>query len=497
LFFSLEEYLHEMAGDLGVHGLNHNNQDSLNFSEAALVLQNSSSVYSRKVEYLYSLVLQVHEELITNSGSKSDMDGNNANRKTALDLELEEFTNYDAHMQFLLLDDVLPTDETGGKINLQRQQQDNETAVRDVGASFATSRSNTRLSLGTTLTDRSGVDGRGTAHRFGFATLQDAGRLRLIDGKCDLGQDGILIVPGAGGAAKLQRDTILPSDATGPIPTQSIHDDAIARTGYFGDNQSDGAGDGFSLDDDGGGLALAGDDGSVANHDETRKAAPKASGKAIGNKPKADDPWTLLDPHSQGPPAFKRRPLRIGKSIKLPYGVEELPSHIVTGAWTRPQLLPSVRIEGDAEKSRYNQRSIVLDTLAAKLANQQNGAPMALPEIPLDGLVFGDEFAYIVKANSIRRAKQRKAAIKLSKDIEQEVLEEEDEQGYFFNNDCYGSPALGAEADDGSFVNDGDDDAFGGGMQLADDCDSSAGRDGTGTNCSLRAGLCVQALLDI
>jgi Condensin II complex subunit CAP-H2 or CNDH2, N-terminal/Condensin II complex subunit CAP-H2 or CNDH2, C-term len=492
-----------MAGDLGVHGLNHNNHDSLNFSEAALVLQNSSSVYSRKVEYLYNLVLQVHEELITNSGSKNDKDGNNSNRKTALDFELEEFTNYDEHMQFLLLDDVLPTDDTGGKINLPRQQ-DNETAAKDVGASFATSRSNTRLSLGTTLADRSASDGRGIAHRFGFGTIQDAGRLRLIDGKCELGQDGILIVPGAGagGAAMRQRGTAPPtpfSDSMRPNPSHCSFDNASARNVYFGDNQSVGEGNNFSLDDDGGGYAPAGDEDG-ADHNETQHAqmtaAPKAEGKAAGSKPKKADPWTLLDPHCQGPPAFKRRPLRIGKTIKLPHGVEKLPSQIVTGAWTKPQsLLPSIRSERVAKKPRCYQRSIVLDTLEAKLANQRNEAHYALPEIPLDGLVFGDEFAYIVKANAIRRAKQRKAEIKLFKDMEQEVLDEEDEQGYFFKNDCYGSPAFGAPEDDGCIMNDSDDDAFGSGMQLADDVDSPAGRHGTGTNCRLLARLCVQTLL--
>ncbi len=38
-----------------------NQRHSLNFAEAALLIQNSASVYSRKVEYLYNLVHQTLE----------------------------------------------------------------------------------------------------------------------------------------------------------------------------------------------------------------------------------------------------------------------------------------------------------------------------------------------------------------------------------------------------------------------------------------------------
>jgi len=56
----LEEYLlkicsGEVTGEDGAH--------SVNFAEAALLLQGSVQVYSRKVEYLYSLVLHALEFL--------------------------------------------------------------------------------------------------------------------------------------------------------------------------------------------------------------------------------------------------------------------------------------------------------------------------------------------------------------------------------------------------------------------------------------------------
>ncbi|KAG8080352.1 hypothetical protein GUJ93_ZPchr0007g3101 [Zizania palustris] len=69
---SLEEYLvkicsGEIKGDDGAH--------SVNFAEAALLLQGSVQVYSRKVEYLYSLVLNALEFL---SQKKQDQENSSA-----------------------------------------------------------------------------------------------------------------------------------------------------------------------------------------------------------------------------------------------------------------------------------------------------------------------------------------------------------------------------------------------------------------------------------
>jgi len=54
----LEEYLSEVAK---ITYFFDNQRHSLNFAEAALLIQNSASVYSRKVEYLYNLVHQTLE----------------------------------------------------------------------------------------------------------------------------------------------------------------------------------------------------------------------------------------------------------------------------------------------------------------------------------------------------------------------------------------------------------------------------------------------------
>ena len=63
----LEEYLHELEGltvSFGANGVS-----NLNFAEAALLIQGSAVVYSRKVEYLYSLIYHALDVLSAKSAS--------------------------------------------------------------------------------------------------------------------------------------------------------------------------------------------------------------------------------------------------------------------------------------------------------------------------------------------------------------------------------------------------------------------------------------------
>lgn len=107
LFFSLnslEDYLQDIIGHLDDHhGDSMDESDEPpNFAQAALLLQNSSHVYSRKVEYLYSLVYAALDDL-------AGVTSNNKNQRSrTADASIDEFNNFDQDMQFLLLDDVLP-----------------------------------------------------------------------------------------------------------------------------------------------------------------------------------------------------------------------------------------------------------------------------------------------------------------------------------------------------------------------------------------------------
>ncbi len=61
----LEEYLHELEGLTVTFGAN--GASNLNFAEAALLIQGSAVVYSKKVEYLYSLIYHALDVLSAKS----------------------------------------------------------------------------------------------------------------------------------------------------------------------------------------------------------------------------------------------------------------------------------------------------------------------------------------------------------------------------------------------------------------------------------------------
>ena len=63
----LEEYLDELdAVNISFDG----GKTSLNFAQAALVIQGSAIIYSRKVEYLYSLIYQTLDMITTQAKKK-------------------------------------------------------------------------------------------------------------------------------------------------------------------------------------------------------------------------------------------------------------------------------------------------------------------------------------------------------------------------------------------------------------------------------------------
>ncbi|XP_068663199.1 condensin-2 complex subunit H2 [Aristolochia californica] len=93
----LEDYLLKIcSGEIS------NDEDgnlSINFAEAALVIQGSIQVYSRKVEYLYSLVLHALEFI---SQKRQDQQENNPNEHN----ERESFAFGEENEEFLGLDEV-------------------------------------------------------------------------------------------------------------------------------------------------------------------------------------------------------------------------------------------------------------------------------------------------------------------------------------------------------------------------------------------------------
>jgi condensin-2 complex subunit H2 len=368
---------------------------SLNFAQAALLLQQSSVIYSGKVDYLYSSTNKMQEDLVMQYGV--DAGNKRGGRKsTGIDPEIEAFLNYDPHQDFLPLNDVLPIDHTdeGTKINLS------ESAGLEENLNLSTTAM--RLSIGTTRRaswDSSLLDQSArvnvAAQRALFGTL-DAGTLHLVGGACDIGQDGVLRIPGG-----------------------SIYEPSMAEHGN--DNRGSG-----SMDTNDGNDSFGGDDGvgfELAAHDDNESLAGEAGNESNNDQPvelgkrvtfapvppptkapegqqRKVDHWELLDRDT--PDGRTVRPLRIGKTIVLPEGVDKPPSEYVPGSRTG-RLGRSNRVAGIRPYQTYN--SHITETFHVTLGKRTYDSRSQ----SVSGLAFGNEFAYIAEETAKRKAEEKRA----------------------------------------------------------------------------------------
>jgi hypothetical protein len=476
---SLEEYLQDLAGfsslaqsqDDTVAGgepsassqsFTSTSTTTPNFAHAALILQNSSSVYGRKVEYLHGLVYKALNEFFKSTSSTN----NKESRRKSTDAAIEEFYGFDPHMDFLLLDDVVPEDMTNqkSKINLKEEDDDDldldhqEQQQQLGGCSPPNNQSmqnRTRLSLGglsVTRVERSsttiGVGGiASSAQQRALLGALNNGSLRLFNGRCDVGDDGVLLMPGsqsssATTATAMEHDgggrrSLFGNEAVMPIDLPQLEKDE-----YDDDDDHSNDGAGFEMQDD-------------DNHEEPPPRALEEDGEqvhsvvvavplqqrqqgtdkrvAFQEPKKRADPWALLDPHSSET-TQKPKALRKGKTYRLPDGIDQPPSECVTGARTR--RMPQRRLPSTQQEVRL---SLVVETFRAHLHKQGDA-----PKIPMNGLMFGGEFAYIAKETAKKRAATRREQRKLQDQQQQqqpyddghEVYEEdEDGGGYDFGGE--------------------------------------------------------------
>lgn len=340
-----------------------------NFAEAALVLQNSSNVYSRKVDYLHKYAFSLQEELTKKKTT----------RKTGMDQQVEDFLNFDPHMNFLPLDDVLPIDSI--KINRHRDLP-----------TTTTPRSNTnsqRLSLSQRLstskrhsssnTTGSHLDKTDTA--VSLRTLNSMSSLRLTNGSCDMNEEGVLWMPGSQ-SSKSPAVSSLSLDGVGGDTTTHAHHDSFDHTGADATFDDDNDGGGFAMNDDD--VPMEDDNtGQEANNLETVAAQKKRVTFAVGdiaadNDEPPPDPWEMLD--RDVPDTVKPRSLRIGQTIVLPPNIFDVPSNGVTGSRTR-----------------------------RKVTNRPPPPrPGFMSVIPLQGLAYGTEFEYIQREFLKRQQQERR-----------------------------------------------------------------------------------------
>jgi condensin-2 complex subunit H2 len=467
---------------------NNNNNDVPNFAHAALILQNSSNVYSRKVEYLYSLVYKALDEFFNASkmalsSSSSNKNGGNRKSKT-VDADVDEFFDFDPNEYFMLLDDVVPEDLslTHRKINLKEDIDDDDNGINGIGGigrdrssgvsssgGGANNRNNvTRLSLGglsVTRLERSTVGGtlsstssKSVQQQRALLGILNNGSLRLMAGHCDVGDDGILLMPGSQssrpsiGGCDTDDCLMMTTNGGGLLLGDGNNNEQLPGDGIDGgprslfgtdnhhfdnDDDHDNDGQGFEMNDDydndndnenendnDGGMMKSGamdieeiqtnvfinkDGGTaaLASSSSTKRVAFAESSiheddvERKHQKKKKIDPWALLDPHSMGDSSYKLKPLKKGKTYRLPDGILQPPSECVTGASTTKCNI-----------SQPDRRSLFAPpTLRPSLAVESYRIAMGKQfedVVSYRGLAYGDEFLYIAKENAkIRTAKRR------------------------------------------------------------------------------------------
>lgn len=407
-----------------------------------MLLHNSSNVYSRKVEYLYTLVYNALENLVTSNQSSSRLN------KKKVDAEIQEFEEFDPQVQFLLLDDVIPTDVTNQKIDLPSPSQRDSL---DINQQVPLSAS--RLSLGgamsATVLDKSAVAAAATV---GFLTSSD-GTLSILNKQTESGEDGLFRMRGTASliernkrsrlnsfgtpsndvnlSMNMEVDTYQPVESDQPIPM----DDGDGIDAYGADNDNDGPG--FQLADE---------------TDDFHSTQPNLNNDETQRKTSKPPAWELLDPHDAG--ATKGRPLRVGKSYELPPGLDQTPSDCVTGSRTKQKqhqaYQPPLKSKG------HDPVHIATTTFKATMSRQarddssfdESMSGNQLRDFK-KGLAYGNEFAYIAKATAKRKAAERRERRKVLQGNPVSVVPQR-------NDD----EIMGL--DDGAFDYGGDDDSYGG-----------------------------------
>lgn len=355
-----------------------------NFTQAALLLQNSSGVYSRKVEYLHGLVYQALEHYSQGGSSMQTAHGNGNKKKTTrsatavADADLDDFYAFDPHQDFLLLDDVLPLDLQGSKINLPLSQQITITAEephleqphqsqpRNSLSRFSlTTSTNTRnnnnnnnsLLLNHTKQHASGTSLSGSMA--GLPSSQNSGGgsshmgpLRLMDTACHVSEhNGLLLWPGLGPPPPAFANAATTAASAGDANhNDAVNDDNSVMMMMVNDDGND------DDDKEGDGFVMAGDDDNDNVPEQPSSPPAQQDHTAIINNASTvppdnnNDPpappattnthWTLLDPYGVTTTTTMAKPqrprkLKVGKTLRLPAGSSELPSQCVTGASTR------------------------------------------------------------------------------------------------------------------------------------------------------------------
>ncbi|XP_062447594.1 condensin-2 complex subunit H2 isoform X2 [Rhea pennata] len=291
---------------------------TMNFIEAALLIQGSACIYSKKVEYLYSLVYQALDFISNKKREKQPSsvgeDGKDADASFGTEEE-----------EFLSLDDIRDTSQAS--VDMRKDYQPNTvdivplTPMALVPPEEAEKRNNPLFSRkGEILASRKDFRmNTCTPHATGAFMLELAGlsptcflQERRHEGNPDR----------AVGALGDGKEPTRLSTCGAPIPVLNFSEDGGAA----------GPDDDNNCDDD---LPVAPEDNvemtpAVDEHIEPQRSAPQAKGyvlrdRAAAEDPKAHikemlDPWQSLDPFGDS----EDKPFKKGRPFVVPRGLDEV-----------------------------------------------------------------------------------------------------------------------------------------------------------------------------
>ncbi|KAI6079939.1 Condensin-2 complex subunit H2 [Aix galericulata] len=290
---------------------------TMNFIEAALVIQGSACIYSRKVEYLYSLVYQALDFISNKKREKQPCSVGEDGRDADATFGTEE-------VEFLSLDDI--KDSSEGSVDMRKDQQPSAvnivplTPMSLVPPEEAEKRNNPLFShKGEVLASRKDFRmNTCTPHATGAFMLELAGLLPT--GLQDWHHEGSI---GAAGA----QSSVLGGDreplhlGAGATPVQALN---------FSED-----GGAAGPDDSGDDLPMVPEDNvemapAADEHIEAQRGAPQPKGYVLQERAPAKDPqehikemldpWQSLDPFGDS----EDKPFKKGRPFLVPQGLGEV-----------------------------------------------------------------------------------------------------------------------------------------------------------------------------
>ncbi|XP_075581268.1 LOW QUALITY PROTEIN: condensin-2 complex subunit H2 [Pelecanus crispus] len=298
-----------------------NGKTTMNFIEAALLIQGSACIYSRKVEYLYSLVYQTLDFISNKKREKQPssvgQDGKDAD--ASFGREEEE--------QFLSLDDI--SDSSQANVDMKKDHQPNAvnivplTPMSLVPPEEAEKRDNPLFSRkGEILASRKDFRmNTSTPHTTGAFLLELAGLspICLQERQCR----------GSPGRAAAAPSRLLGSESErasaggAPVQVLSFSEEGDA-TGPDDDNGREDDAPGVPEDD----VEMS----PAANERvEAQRSAPQAKGYVLRERAPAEedpkthikemlDPWQSLDPFGDS----EDKPFKKGRPFLVPHGLDDV-----------------------------------------------------------------------------------------------------------------------------------------------------------------------------